>query len=218
MGFFNNLQLFCRNRNALNTLNFPLRKHYFIPVGIAISVTLVALLGSNGAQWLRYDRIAILDGQLWRLITAHIVHLGWSHLAMNLAGLCLIWAIFGGHIPWQRWLTLLLVGVIGISILLFIFNPHLRWYVGLSGVLHTLFIAGCLVDLKYRRWDTRILLALVIFKLAYEQLWGPMPGSESTAGGKVIVDAHFYGAICGFLIMGFFGLIDRHKKPGSHSI
>ena len=176
-------------------------------------MTLIALLGSDANQWLRYDRIAISDGQLWRVITGHFTHLGWSHLAMNLAGLALIWAIFGGHITWQRWLCLLLVGAIGISTLLFTFNTHLRWYVGLSGVLHTLFIAGCMADLKHKRWDTRLLLALVIVKLGYEQIWGPMPGSESTAGGKVVVDAHFYGAICGVLIMGFYGLKDSLLKP-----
>lgn len=191
----------------------PFRNDYLIPLGIAISVTLIALLGSDANQWLRYDRIAISDGQLWRVITGHFTHLGWSHLAMNLAGLALIWAIFGGHITWQRWLSLLLVGAIGISTLLFTFNTHLRWYVGLSGVLHTLFIAGCMADLKHKRWDTRLLLALVIVKLGYEQIWGPMPGSESTAGGKVVVDAHFYGAICGVLIMGFYGLKDSLLKP-----
>lgn len=185
------------------------RKDYFIPLGIAISVTLIALLGSGANQWLRYDRVAIGNGQLWRLITGHLTHLGWSHLAMNVAGLALIWAIFGDHIPWRRWLTLLLAGALGISLLLFTFNTHLRWYVGLSGVLHTLFIAGCIADLKYKRWDTRILLVLIIAKLFYEQTWGPMPGSESTAGGKVVVDAHLYGAICGVLLMGYFALKDR---------
>ena len=69
-----------------------------------------------------------------------------------------------------------------------------------------------MTDLKTRRWDAWILLMLVIIKLAYEQLWGPMPGSESTAGGKVVVDAHLYGAIFGFVMMGFYALKDRHKK------
>jgi rhomboid family GlyGly-CTERM serine protease len=190
----------------------PLRHHFLIPIGIAIIVTVIALIGSEASQWLRYDRIAIQDGQLWRIITAHLTHLGWSHLAMNLAGLALIWAIFGNQISTGRWLVIFLLGAIGTSVLLYIFNPQLRWYVGLSGVLHTLFIAGCLADLKHRRWDSRILLALVIAKLVYEQAWGPMPGSESTAGGKVIVDAHLYGAIFGFLIMGFYMLKDRRKQ------
>lgn len=175
-------------------------------------MTVIALIGSEASQWLRYDRIAIQHAQLWRIITAHFTHLGWSHLAMNLAGLALIWAIFGNQISTGRWLMIFLVGAIGTSVCLYLFNPQLRWYVGLSGVLHTLFIAGCLADLKHRRWDSRILLALVIAKLVYEQVWGPMPGSESTAGGRVVVDAHLYGAIFGFLAIGVYALKDRSKR------
>ncbi|WP_455211331.1 rhombosortase [Kaarinaea lacus] len=190
----------------------PLPTHYLIPITIALIVTFIALIGSDAATWLRYDRDAILAGQFWRILTGHLAHLGWSHLAMNLAGLALIWTIFGRHLPWHRWLVVLLLGAIGTSMLLLEFNPQLRWYVGLSGVLHTLFIAGCIADLKYRRWDTWVLLVLVIAKLIYEQVWGPMPGSESTAGGKVIVDAHLYGAIFGFLTMGIYGIKDRFRK------
>ena len=163
-------------------------------------------------MWLRYDRMAIENGQLWRMLTGHLAHLGWSHLFMNLAGLGLIWTIFGSHITWRRWLVILFVGALGTSVLLLLLNPQLRWYVGLSGILHTLFIAGCLADFKYRRWDTWILLGLVLVKLLYEQIWGPMPGSESTAGGKVIVDAHLYGAAFGFLTMGVYALKDRLTK------
>ena len=198
----------------MSITTLPSRTHYLIPISIAIIVTLVALIGSEASTWLRYDRIAIQDGQLWRIISGHLAHLGWSHLAMNVAGLGLIWVIFGGHISWQRWLVILLLGAVGTSVLLLLFNPQLRWYVGLSGVLHTLFIAGCMADLKHRRWDSWILLLLVIAKLAYEQMWGPMPGSESTAGGKVVVDAHLYGAIFGFLAMSFYMIKDRLSKAG----
>ena len=190
----------------------PLRSHYLIPISIAIIVTVIALIGSEATEWLRYDRNALQTGELWRGITGHLTHLGWSHLAMNLAGLALIWAIFGNHISARRWLVILFVGAVGTSALLYLLNPQLRWYVGLSGILHTLFIAGCVADLKYHRWDNRILLVLVLVKLLYEQIWGPMPGSESTAGGKVIVDAHLYGAVFGFLTMGFYALIDRRKQ------
>jgi len=196
----------------LTIITLSLRTHYLIPISIAIIVTFIALLGSDVGTWLRYDRDAIQAGQLWRLVSGHLAHLGWSHLAMNLAGLVLIWTIFGSHISWRRWLVILLLGAIGTSVLLLLFNPQLRWYVGLSGVLHTLFIVGCMADLKHRRWDTWVLLVLVIVKLMYEQIWGPMPGSESTAGGKVIVDAHLYGAIIGFLIMGFYIFRDRFLK------
>ena len=36
-------------------------------------------------------------------------------------------------------------------------------------------------------------------KLVWEQLVGPLPFSESTSGGPVLVDAHLYGTIGGLL-------------------
>ena len=44
-----------------------------------------------------------------------------------------------------------------------------------------------------------VLWAAVVAKLAYEQLVGPLPGSEAAAGGAVVVNAHLYGAIGGAL-------------------
>jgi len=63
-----------------------------------------------------------------------------------------------------------------------------------------LIIAGSLADLRVYPKSAAILLTLVIGKLIWEQLSGPLPGSESTAGGFVVVDSHLYGAIGGALI------------------
>jgi len=40
---------------------------------------------------------------------------------------------------------------------------------------------------------------MLLAKLAYEQLYGALPGSAATAGGPVIVDAHLYGSIAGII-------------------
>jgi rhomboid family GlyGly-CTERM serine protease len=77
------------------------------------------------------------------------------------------------------------------------FYPELEWYVGLSGVLHGLLVAGLFAGLVQRDREAVILTLFVIAKLAWEQLAGPLPGSESSSGGVVIVDAHLYGAIGG---------------------
>jgi hypothetical protein len=44
-----------------------------------------------------------------------------------------------------------------------------------------------------------ILLLGIGSKLIWEQLAGPIPFSESTSGGTVLVDAHLYGSIGGLL-------------------
>ena len=37
-------------------------------------LVLITLTGETGRVLLRYDRVALADGELWRLITAHLVH------------------------------------------------------------------------------------------------------------------------------------------------
>jgi len=36
---------------------------------------------------LRYERSSILDGELWRLLSAYLVHGGWEHLWLNIIAL-----------------------------------------------------------------------------------------------------------------------------------
>lgn len=190
-------------------------KDYTTPLVLALIVTLIGLIGSEAQSWLRFDRSAILNGQLWRLISGHLAHLGWSHLWMNLAGLGLIWALFAKAGSTRLWLSTLIIGCLGTSVFLLLFNPGLYWYVGLSGVLHTLFVLGALLDIQRFPRSSIALLLFVSGKLAYEQLFGPLPGSESSAGGKVIVDAHLYGAIWGIIIYAARSSIKRLKTRQS---
>jgi hypothetical protein len=75
--------------------------------------------------------------------------------------------------------------------------PQLEWYVGLSGLLHGMLAAGIMAGLADRSTEALLLGVIVAGKVAYEQFAGPLPGSEATSGGAVIVDAHLYGAIGG---------------------
>lgn len=185
----------------LSTLLCRGLRSFGLPFSILLVVTLIAALGSDLAHWLRYDRDAILSaGEYWRILSGHFVHLTWSHLGMNALGLVLIWLLFGALLSSVEWLLVIVFGSALTSAGLLSWNPDLIWYVGFSGVLHTLFVVGCLFDIPLRRLDGKILLLAVAIKLAVEQYSGPLPGSEATAGGKVIVDAHLYGALCGLLL------------------
>ena len=78
-------------------------------------------------------------------------------------------------------------------------NPELYWYVGMSGLLHGLLAAGLVPRLRRINLETAVLALLLMAKIGWEQFGGPLPGSESTSGGPVVVDAHLYGAIGGVL-------------------
>ena len=60
-------------------------------------------------------------------------------------------------------------------------------------------LAGIVIRLPALDLESGVLLLLLIAKISYEQFSGPVPGSEATSGGPVIVDAHLYGALGGIL-------------------
>jgi rhomboid family GlyGly-CTERM serine protease len=169
-------------------------------------VTLIALGGSELATIFRFDRESILHGQVWRLFSGHFAHLGWSHLWLNTGGLAVIWALVGNCFTTRQWLIIITGLTLGVSLGLMAFNPKLAWYVGLSGVLHGMLVAGAVTELRKGQHRGYVLLILVAMKLIWEQMTGPLPGSEASAGGTVIVDAHLYGGLCGIILGGLFWL------------
>jgi rhomboid family GlyGly-CTERM serine protease len=118
-------------------------------------------------------------------------------MLMNLLALALLWALLGETLTLAAWSLLLLSCALFDGLGLLLFNPAVEWYVGLSGVLHGLFLAGALAGLASGRRDALLLFVALVVKLAWEQLAGPLPGSAAAAGGPVVVDAHLYGAIAG---------------------
>jgi rhomboid family GlyGly-CTERM serine protease len=165
----------------------------------ALAGTCLALapFGDTARMWLRYDRSGIEAGAWWRLLSAHLVHLGWPHTLMNIAALLLTGAIAGQSLRPFEWWIVTLSCACGISVGLYVFDPNVAWYVGLSGVLHGLLSAAAVALWLERDVLGAWLGAGVIVKLAYEQRFGPLPATQALTGDSVIIDAHLYGALCG---------------------
>lgn len=171
----------------------------------------LGLAGDGGRILLRFQRQSILDGEWWRLISGHWVHLGWPHTFLNLAGLVLVMTIFNGVLSPLGWAVTGLGSMLAIDLGFLWMRPDLGWYVGLSGVLHGWMAAGLLLmPPRAERW---LLLGLLALKLGYEQLFGALPMTESSAGGIVVVDAHLLGAIGGLCGAGLLWLVDRGSRP-----
>jgi len=178
---------------------------------LVLSTVLLQALPEAAQLQVRYDRAAILLGEGWRLFSGHLLHLGWVHLALNLAGLGLIVALF-----WQYWSTLKFVFVFlfslaAVDVGLWWFSPEVGWYVGLSGILHGLLIAGAVFSFQRERAFSIAVMVIVIGKLAWEQITRTSAGTEKLIGGHVLFDAHLYG-FTGGLIAAILLLLSHKEK------
>jgi len=162
-------------------------------LAIVLVLDAVLGLGDSVGQLLRYDRSAIAAGGWWRLLTAHMVHLDVHHLLLNELGLVLMWSLFARDYDAVEWCVIVLSAALAISSGLWWLSPRVSWYVGASGVLHAVMAAGAAKHLLERAWDRWILCLGLAAKVAWEQWRGP-------AAPMIVVDAHLYGALCGFVV------------------
>lgn len=178
--------------------------YWQVAVLLIVACAVVAAFGDAGREVLKYDRLAIQEGEYWRIVSGHFAHLNYSHLLLNLAGLVLTWLLVGRNYSASQWLGVLLISIAAASAGFWFLDKNMLWYVGLSGVLHGLLLAGAIQGLKSLPAESAVICLLVTGKLAYEQLIGPLPGSESVSGGTVVVNAHLFGAIGGVIAAGMF--------------
>lgn len=171
---------------------------------ILIVLLITTIFASLMNPLLRFDRGDIYEGEIWRFITGHLVHLGTYHALMNIIGLLLIRSIFPAAINNKNLPKAILFITVSISLALLICSPQLDWYLGFSGVLHGLFAFCIVLHLTPRISIDWLILVTLTFKVINEQL----PGYDANylmdyIHAPVAVDAHLYGALAG-MIWGVF--------------
>jgi rhomboid family GlyGly-CTERM serine protease len=193
----------------LNSAGRLLRQHWPL-LALLLPCLVLAALGDPARMLLRYDRTAIEHGAVWRLFTGNFVHLGAGHLLEDMAGLVLLWLLFEDVLQGWRTVAVVCAGAVAVGLGLYIGDPQVYWYVGISGALDTLWAAGALGLMRRRDRFGWMLAGVLLAKLIYEQCFGALPFSSVSSGGMVIVDAHLYGALAGALI-GFGSGLPWHR-------
>jgi len=169
---------------------------------------------STTSAWLVYDRASLAAGQFWRAWTAHVVHFGAGHLLWNLAvfvpvGVWLerLWS------DWTRWFYF--AGPPGISAGLFLLDPALGRYGGLSGLAMGMLVLLAALQLSRRprepAWFWLGVLVLVAGKIG----WEIVTGHTLLAGFlevQTVPLAHGAGVFCGALFAGV--AIRRRNRAG----
>ena len=182
--------------------------------GFAVILVALQLLPPDWHRALWYDRDAVTAGEYWRILTGNLVHLGWSHLALNITALLIgIWIFYPARTP-IAWTAAQIVCSLATSLGLYWLSPDIAWCVGMSGALHGLLMIGALDwIMKGDRlgWG---LLAVWVGKLAWEQYRGALPLSTEAVGSAVVTDAHLWGAIGGLLYVAGEQVYRRWLRTG----
>ena len=170
---------------------------------------------------LEYRRAA-LAAEPWRLLTAHIVHVNWTHALANAGGWLVLSWLFAPQFDARRQLLILALGAAFVSFALAAWQPSIEWYRGASGALHALFFAGATdATIALLRGQSRqralmppALLAAGWIKVALEQPVnsGATPYAEWLASA-VVPQAHLFGAIAG-TAAGVFLAARARRPPG----
>jgi rhomboid family GlyGly-CTERM serine protease len=168
------------------------------PSWLVVVALLAALLLPGEA--LEYRRALALR-EPWRLFTAHFVHLGFLHALLNGVALVLLAHLFAGRLRAGAFFGLLAVSPILLSAAFLLLLPDLQWYRGLSGVLHALYFAGCVVWISdstgRARWLPIAALVAGTAKVLVEQPWDASFPVHEVLKIAVVPQAHLIGAIAG---------------------
>ena len=169
-------------------------------VFVAVMVTLMMLLQLKGPELFRYQQNWMDNGEYWRILSAHWVHVNWKHFFLNVAGLLLCLSIARPGWSNTRWLLYQFYFALGISFLFTLLNPQLDWYVGYSGILYGIFLLAAIDLFRRDRLIALLLGVAIVTKIMLEQTSELNLTTSDMIGSPVIVDAHLYGVILAILI------------------
>jgi rhomboid family GlyGly-CTERM serine protease len=186
------------------------------PVPSAIGLVLLFVLFAfwpQSQELLSYRREAISAGEFWRVFTGHFVHLNLAHALLNSAGTLLLAFFLSREISRRDWWTVVLIAPFIISLGLWLKQPGLMGYVGFSGVLQGLIYFGVIRLLPVMPALASVVLAVLIGRQFWEQTGAYDPNYlQSVIHGRVMPDAHLFGALTGLVLGGLSLWRDRLGK------
>ena len=180
------------------------RRLPWLVAGIALASVVIQLVPSLRSTLL-YDRVALSQGQVWRLWTGHLVHFGWPHLVVD-AGLLLIVGWFAERLyPVFTRCALLLMPAF-ISGCLYWLDPAMLRYGGLSAVNLglLLYVAAQGWQRDWTDWFWPAVIAAYVGELALEYFRGGHGGGAirfDDATVRVATSAHVASAVYALLAL-----------------
>lgn len=156
---------------------------------------------------------AINNGQWWRLLSCHLVHLSNAHTALNIVAYGLLAYCFRDEITARREAIILIASAAVVGLGIHTLNPEMYSYAGLSGAFYGSLVAFAFIALPRVPIIALGFLGFVTAKFIYEAIiGGASPQTEALIGGKVATSSHWYGSVCGLMLgVGFF-ISDQRQR------
>ena len=198
--------------SAAPGLGLPWRS--LLLAGLAAGFFLAA--GPAPDLWV-YARQGLVEGQLWRLLSGHLVHSDPAHLGWDLGALLLLGWAFEPLLRDRFW-PLLGVAALVIDLGLWFGLPGLAQYCGLSGLLNALLATG--LWRLWRQHDRHPLLPVIALVSLLKPLWELGAGQAlfTNTFWPSLPEAHLLGLAAGF---GYAlwtwpatGAEGRERRPG----
>jgi len=184
----------------------PLRSLVVAATALAVAATPRGVM-----EKLILERDAVLQGEMWRLLTGHLVHTGSYHLIWDVLPLLVLGLLFEPVLKGQIWVVLAFSGLV-VSLGLMLLQPGLASYCGLSGVLNGLWVAGALMAASHEErrgvpllaWFYRLAVLGGLAKIALETATGePIFTDEARLRAMAVPLAHALGCLAGMAVFVF---------------
>jgi len=190
---------------------FEKNKQYIISIAILCVITIIHFLPEHAQNLVNYHRTEINNGQWWRWFSGHFAHTNDMHAIMNAAALLLAANLHAKYLSALNQILLVLLLCALTSLGIYLGSTYLVDYVGLSGVLHGLFVAGACKDIQEKEKTGYILLLAIVIKVVYEQVFGASDSVADMIDAPVATDAHLWGAISGLAVFALFYVVGSKK-------
>jgi rhomboid family GlyGly-CTERM serine protease len=184
---------------------------------VAMLISLMAMLQAIGPEYFRYERDWNSTGEIWRIVTAHWVHVSWLHLLLNGFGLVICVSLTNPGWSIRRWLTISIIVALGVSLMLTFFNPEVSDYAGYSGVLYGLYVLAAISLFSGDRLVAGLVIAAIVIKVFMEQFNLYDFNTGKLIGAHVVVDAHLYGLLMAIAIALIWATYTMNHGPNRHS-
>lgn len=178
---------------------------------VMVMASLLASLSPQLALLLQYDRAAIAQGDVWRLLTGNFTHWGHNHLFWDLSTfafflLALELGLIGERVRRGVLGFWILFGSLCISLGVYWIEPHFDFYRGLSGLSVGGFVLLCITVAKDavgsgdRLWTylSGVGLLVVCLKMLYEYCSGQVLFVNDVFAVAVV--SHLVGCISAVLV------------------